>query len=128
MKDQIEQLIHKSQRSFKAGQLLCDNGDYDFAVSRIYYALFYLAEALLLTKNLTFSKHAAVISGFYKNFIKTSIFKKELHKLLHEAFEARQEGDYLCEIAVSQESVQDMIKRSKKFMTLVQAYLKDVLE
>jgi len=43
--------------------------------------MFYTVEALLLSQNLTFSKHSAVISAFGKNFVKTGIFpgRENLH-------------------------------------------------
>ena len=39
-------------------------GDYESSVSRTYYAMFYCAQAILLTKNLSFSSHKGVISAF----------------------------------------------------------------
>lgn len=38
-------------------------GFYDFAVSRAYYTMFYVAEALLDQEGLSFSSHAAIISA-----------------------------------------------------------------
>lgn len=43
---------------------MAKNGLYDFAVSRAYYAMFYIAEAFLLGQDLSFSSHAGVISAF----------------------------------------------------------------
>jgi len=47
MNQQIEALVAKGKRSLIAAQRLFELGDYDFAASRAYYAIFYLAEALL---------------------------------------------------------------------------------
>lgn len=70
MNAEVKKLIQKSKRSLKAAENLFRDKDYDFAVSRAYYAMFYAAEALLLTKNLSFSKHSGVISGFWEHFVK----------------------------------------------------------
>lgn len=40
------------------------------AVSRAYYAMFHAAEAILLTKDMKFKKHSAVISAFNRVFCK----------------------------------------------------------
>ena len=64
MKGEIEKLIEKEHRSLEVAREIFDHEHYDFAVSRAYYAIFYLAEAVLLSKNLSFSKHSAVISAF----------------------------------------------------------------
>ncbi|MEX2706693.1 MAG: HEPN domain-containing protein [Candidatus Freyrarchaeum guaymaensis] len=53
-----------------------NSGDYDSCVSRCYYAMFFLAEAVLLTKGLRASSHKGVISLFGKHFVKTGIFEK----------------------------------------------------
>ena len=58
-----------------AAQLLNDQGFHDFATSRAYYAMFYVAEALLLGEGLTFSKHSAVIAAFGKSFVKRVAFR-----------------------------------------------------
>ena len=64
MTAELEALIEKGRRSLGAARRLFGEGDYDFAASRAYYAMFYLAEALLLARHLTFSKHSAVIAAF----------------------------------------------------------------
>ena len=57
MKEQIESLVEKSDRYLHSVALLRDAEDFDSAASRLYYAMFYCAGALLLTKELSFSKH-----------------------------------------------------------------------
>lgn len=57
-------LLQKSQENILAAKFLSEKGLYDIAVSRAYYSMFYLAEAFLIGENLSFSKHAGVISKF----------------------------------------------------------------
>ncbi|MBF4475915.1 HEPN domain-containing protein [Methanobacterium formicicum] len=78
MKGKIELLLERADDNLESIQLLIDNGYHDIAVSRSYYAMFYAAEAVLLTKNLKFSSHSGVVSQFGIHFIKTGIFKPEL--------------------------------------------------
>ena len=46
--------------------------------SRVYYAMFYSVEALLLTEGISVSSHKGVISVFGERFIKTGIFVKRM--------------------------------------------------
>ncbi len=69
--DEIKGLAGKAERRFASAKDEIGKGNYDFAVSHFYYAMFYLAEALLLTKGLRFSKHSAVIAAFGEHFAKT---------------------------------------------------------
>ena len=71
MNPQQRDLLNKAQESLNAAKLLKNNYYFDYAVSRAYYAMFYIAEAYLEGENQQFSSHAAVISSFGKNFAKT---------------------------------------------------------
>jgi uncharacterized protein (UPF0332 family) len=77
----ISELIEKAKESLDAAKSLFEDGFYDFSVGRSYYAMFYTAEAVLLTKNLSFSKHSAVIAAFGKEFVKPAILPKNCESI-----------------------------------------------
>ncbi len=70
----IRGLLDKAKESLAATESLFRDGFYDYSAGRAYYAMFYAAEAVLITKNISFSKHNAVISGFEKYFIRSRYF------------------------------------------------------
>ena len=109
MNKDIASLIDKSKRSLNAARLLSESGDYDFAVARAYYAIFYFSETLLLTKQLSFSKHVSVISAIFKYCIKTGELNKSFHKVLHRAFDLRQTGDYFAANLITKDVVDEII-------------------
>lgn len=121
----IEALQDKARRSLAAAEHHLTVGDYDFAASRAYYALFYLAEALLLVKGQSFSKHSAVISAVYEHFVKPGLLPKSYHQLLHEAFDERQEADYLAGIQIGADEAATLVKRARDFLTQAEALLKN---
>jgi predicted nucleotidyltransferase len=55
--------MEAAQRSLDAGQYTLDGGFSGVAATRAYYACFYAANALLLTRNMTRSKHSGVLSA-----------------------------------------------------------------
>lgn len=122
MKKEIADLIEKGKRSVSAAEKLFNDGYYDFAISRAYYAMFYLTEAALLTKNLSYSKHAGVISGFVQHFVKENIFPDEFGKILRKTFDERLIGDYLTEIP-SKEVALKVLNDAKRFVLAVAGYL-----
>ena len=69
-------LLQKAKDSLKAAESLMNQKFYDFAISRAYYTMFYIAEALLIKEGLSFSKHSAVIAAFGKQFQNSKIMKK----------------------------------------------------
>ena len=90
----IEALITKAKDSLAAAQILIKDGYYDFAASRGYYAMFYVASALLANLGLSYSTHAAVISAFGREFAKTEKLDPKFHRWLIDAQDLRNIGDY----------------------------------
>lgn len=87
-------LVERARRYLKSAEMLLRDRDFKSSVSRTYYAMFYCAQAAMLTKELSFSSHKGVISAFGEHFVKTGIFPKEMGRELNRAFEKRQVGDY----------------------------------
>lgn len=78
----LDNLLEKALRSFEAAGSLLEEGHADFAASRAYYGCFYTAEALLLSKGLSYSRHSQVVAQFGRNFAKTEELDAGYHRLL----------------------------------------------
>ena len=120
---EIQALLRKAERSLKASRVLIGSEDYDFSISRIYYVMFYCAEALLLTKDLKFSKHSAVIAAFGRDFVKAGLLSQELHGYLIKGFRERQIGDYETMNLPSIEGAEEMAEDAEVFLEASRAYL-----
>jgi uncharacterized protein (UPF0332 family) len=83
---QFRPILEKSERFINSAKLLAEHGDFDSAASRLYYAMLYLAEALLEAQGLSFSSHRAVISTFGQHFTKTGKIDTRFHKTLLAGF------------------------------------------
>lgn len=123
MKEKIKALIKRADDSLESAKLLVNNGFNDVSVSRSYYAMFYAAEAVLLTKNLKFSSHKGVISLFGQYFIKTDIFPAELSRDLSKAFDERLAVDYSFKSEITQEIAENAINRGENFIERIKEYL-----
>lgn len=109
-------MVAKARRYQASAELLRRDGDFDSAVSRLYYAMFYGAEAALLAEGKTFSSHRAVVAAFGELFIKTGVLPKELHRWLHRAFEKRQVSDYDYLTGISESEVVDLQDKAAQFL------------
>ena len=81
--------------------------------------MFYAVQALLLTRELSFSKHSAVISAFGREFAKSGIVPVELHRYLIEAQEDRNVGDYGIGPGITQEEAHEQIMRTEELIRIV---------
>ena len=94
-------------------------------VNRAYYAMFYAALALLVTTDSHSSKHSGVIALFDKEFVKNNIVSKELGKMLHEAFESRQDGDYKDYSKIDRKKAAEVLESADKFVEAIKEKLKE---
>jgi len=62
----IDYRMERAKESAAAAQLLYENKMLTSAMNRIYYSLFYAVQALLVLKNVSFSKHGQVKGYFNK--------------------------------------------------------------
>jgi len=123
MKPETEKLLQKASRSIRAAERLLKEGDVDFAASRAYYALFYVAEALLNERDLQFRKHGGVHGAFAEHFIKTKQMDPKFHSWLVDAFDERIQGDYEVESQVDSQDVATMIGQAQEFLREAKQHL-----
>ena len=111
-------LVQKAHESIQAAQLLASQGFGDFAISRAYYAMFYVAQALLLDENLSYSSHSAVIANFGRVFVRAGRLAPHLHRYLIDAQTMRHIGDYGTGPNPTSSDVESLIARAIEFVTV----------
>lgn len=111
-------LLKKAEESLRGARLLAKDTLYDFATSRTYYAMFYVAQVFLLEEKLAYSKHSAVISAFGQRLAKAGRVPAAFHRYLIEAQESRNVGDYDTGPGLSHEEAAKQIVRAKEFIEL----------
>jgi uncharacterized protein (UPF0332 family) len=123
MKDSSEQLLLNAEETLNAAQILLNEEYLRDAVNRAYYAVFYIAEALLNEKDLRFKKHGAVHGAFARHYIKTGLFDAKYHKLLLLAFGRRMLGDYDEVVQFKLDEVKETITGAWDFLQAAKSYL-----
>jgi uncharacterized protein (UPF0332 family) len=116
--DEQQSLLLKAQQSLEAAKLLLTNNFPDYATSRAYYTMFYIAEAFLEGEGLSFSKHSAVISAFGREFAKPQRIPSDFHRFLIEAQELRTAGDYGQPNAVTIDQAAEQIDPAEQFLAI----------
>ncbi|HKG54860.1 MAG TPA: HEPN domain-containing protein, partial [Anaerolineales bacterium] len=91
---ELQILLDYADESHQASKVLIDSGFIGFSAAQSYYTMFYLTQALLLSKGLKFSSHSAVIAAYGKEFSKTNLLDPKFHRRLIVAEERREEGHY----------------------------------
>ncbi len=121
-----KELLEKASESLQAAKMLYDQGFYSFAASRAYYSMFYLAEAMLLSEGLSFSKHSTVHSAFGERLIKNGKVEPKYHRYLITGMEVRHGADYDTISLTAEESI-TQISRAEEFQEMTEKFLKGSL-
>lgn len=111
-----ELLFEKAERFIRSAQVLADDGDLDSAASRLYYAMFYIAERLLEAKGMSFSSHKGVISAYGLYFAKTGALDARFHQALLTSFSQRQLGDYSTISNLRTSDIDIMLVQAQEFL------------
>jgi uncharacterized protein len=123
-KDLIHYRREKAAETLENARISLENKHLFSAVNRVYYALFYEISALLMTKNLSSSKHSGIRALFNQHFVKTGIIEVELGKFYSDMFAFRQKGDYEDFIYFKENDVKEWIITAEKYIEILENYLK----
>ena len=121
--EEIKSFVGKARKFVESSKVLLEIKDYDSVVSRTYYAMFLITEALLLTKNLAAKSHSGLISLFGEHFVKTNIFSKEMGRQLNRAYDKRLIGDYGTSIIINKNEAQGLLNIGQDFVENIAEYL-----
>jgi len=111
--------MEQADESLAAAQILLDKEMIRPSVNRSYYAMFYAVLALLAVKKMETSKHSGAISLFDREFVKQGVFKKDLSRWLHDAFDLRQLSDYAAQSSITSDDAQRALDHAGEFVKRV---------
>ena len=123
MTQQQAALLAKAVESLSIARVIHERGSFGFAAARAYYAMFYVAEALLMDEGLHYGKHSAVIAAFGEKLQKTGRVPPGFHRLLIDAEECREVADYEVSASVSPELASEQISNARRFLDLAEQML-----
>ncbi len=120
----VQYRIETAHKTFEAAKVLVENGFWNSAVNRLYYALYYAVNALLYLNGIQTKTHSATKSKFSQMFVKTGRFDKKHGRLLSELFDWRQRGDYENIFEYDSESVKPLFGPVAEMIDLIDEEIK----
>lgn len=102
--------------------------NFNLAVNRAYYSVFYAMRAFLAIVNKDSSKHSGVISLFNQYFIKTGIVSKISFNSIQSLMDLRHESDYQDFCEITEEEAMGAIETAKIVITALKESLEKLIE
>jgi uncharacterized protein (UPF0332 family) len=123
MNKEVHKVIHKADEFYEDAQYLFKGKRFEATVNRCYYTMFTSVQALLLSKNAFSKTHQGAQMKFNELFIKTKLLPLELGKMLNDAFEKRQFGDYDVDAEISESDAMKLLENARMFLDKIKLYL-----
>ncbi|MBI4746156.1 MAG: HEPN domain-containing protein [Deltaproteobacteria bacterium] len=123
MTEEVRKLIEKSEHALEVAEELMKSGYPPDAASKIYYAMFYAAQALLKSEGIDVVKHSAVESAFGYYFAKPGRIDSRYHRMLIDARKIREIADYDIEEEIVEPVASLKIEEGKVFVAAIKEFL-----
>jgi uncharacterized protein (UPF0332 family) len=123
----VKYRIETAYKTYEAAKVLADNGFWNSSVNRLYYALFYAVNALLVLNEIPTKSHSATKSQFSMHFIKTGRLDKRYGRLLSQLFDWRQKGDYENVFDYDQTVVEPLFLPVKEMIEIIEKEINNAL-
>ena len=119
MDENIKDSLDLALDTFGDAKFLAQNERYRGAMNRCYYAYFYMAKGILVSKGIVVKTHSGLNSEFNRVFIKTQIIPQKFGKYLNFLFTERQTADYEPEAEIGKEEIDKAILMVEEFINFV---------
>ncbi len=123
LRTQLSLMLNKARRSLASSAWSIDEGYCDFASSRAFYAIFYVMQAALLTKEMAYRKERAVIRAFNRDFVKASIFPKEFGGMVSRLYRQRWIADEQYERRIGNSEAKADLRVAQEIVSAITEYL-----
>ena len=115
----VQYRLERAKEAVDEARILFEAGHLNTYVNRLYYACFYAVSALLLTKDLSTSKHTHLRALFHKEFIRTGLIPAEHGKFFDLLLNNRQKSDYADLIVYQAEEIEDWLEKTTGFVMYI---------
>jgi len=120
-------LLDKAEKHLKAAKLLKENGYYEDALSRAYYAVFSSSSAVLTLLGHSARSHEGLRRMFGLYVINQGLLPRKYGKILSNLYEKREAGDYEVPFMYEPEDVEESIKEAEDFITTVKTSAQELI-
>jgi len=108
--------LERARQTLEEAVLLLEAGHTNACVNRLYYACFYAVSALLLTRNISTSKHGYLRALLHQDYVKPGRVSEQMGKHFDLLFDSRHEGDYEDFVCFEAENVRPLLEPTKSFV------------
>lgn len=115
--------MKRAKETIKEAEFLATENYYNATINRLYYAVFYAAQALLLHKDISAKSHNGIKTMLGLHFIAKGKLTIEAGKTYNSLFNLRHSNDYDDFVYCDQQTVDEYLPRAKNFIADIEKLL-----
>ena len=93
-RDLVLYRLETARNDLKSARALFSIEDYKGANNRAYYSIFHAINAVHAVSGKAYKRHKDAVANFNKDYVKTSVFPREMGRKIGQAEEIRHASDY----------------------------------
>lgn len=93
-RDLVLYRLETARNDLKSARALFSIEDYKGANNRAYYSIFHAINAVHAVSGKAYKRHKDAVANFNKDYVKTSVFPREMGRKIGQAEEIRYASDY----------------------------------
>ena len=117
--------VEASRSCVREAQVLLQHDLFAGAISRAYYALFHLVQAVLLTEGLEAHSHAGTGHLLNLHFVRTGKLPIEVQRTFSRLQKLRQDADYATLVVADRATAEDDLNDVAKTSAVLEQFLRD---
>lgn len=116
MDERIDALLMKAQKFLRSAAVLLELEDFDSTASRSYFAMFFAAQAALLSRADALPSKQGIRSAFVDRFVDDGPLPDRAADVLQRASELQEVGDFAHDFAVSGDDAEFILAEAEAFV------------
>ena len=110
-KSVVKYRVERAYSTLEEAQEVASQGWYNLAANRLYYAIYYVASALLIKNERPVKTHSGLIAQISLHYVKTGILSIDEGALISQMFNLRQSSDYEDFKQVTKENIEELLPK-----------------
>ena len=120
--DILKNAFEKAESCIESAKNLIEFEEFDGAVNRAYYGIFWAVTCVHLLDGNHFKKHKESIGIFNRDYINTGIFPKEFGRRIHNVADFRNDSDYNIYFKATEQTAKESLKCAQELFDAVKIY------
>ncbi len=121
----VNRELEKAQRTFEDMEFCANEGKWEAASNRLYYALFHAMSALLISDGYNVKSHRGILAMFGEHYVRTGVFERKDGSLLSDLVIMRDNADYNCFYEADEEKLSPLIVPTKSLIDKIKQYIQN---